>query len=286
MKHSYLYETHLHTREVSACARCAAADYISFYKRRGYTGLFITDHFLRGNTCVSRELPWQEQVTGYCAGYEHARAEGEKQDLQIFLGMEAGFERDEMLLYGITPEWMLAHPEMPRWDHARLFREVDAIGGFVVQAHPFREAYYLKEIQLYPTCAHAAEVCNIANEPQWNGRAVAYAKHWNLPGTCGSDRHWIDPERDGKNPRLCAMAFEQPLQEPQDYGRLVRAGCYAMLASSPCITYAEGISDRLPVFLHNVDEALLPCDASTLFGTTRRVPEKLPCVERLPQQEG
>ena len=81
---SYLYETHLHTAQASACGHSKGADYISFYKEKGYTGIIVTDHFLNGNTSVPASLPWEERINLFCQGYEDAKKEGDKQGLQVF----------------------------------------------------------------------------------------------------------------------------------------------------------------------------------------------------------
>ena len=46
----YLYETHMHTSEASACAGSTGAQMARAYKEAGYTGIIVTDHFFYGNT--------------------------------------------------------------------------------------------------------------------------------------------------------------------------------------------------------------------------------------------
>ena len=58
----YIYETHLHTRGVSACGSTEPEDYIAVYKKAGYAGIFVTDHFFNGNSGIDRTLPWEEMV--------------------------------------------------------------------------------------------------------------------------------------------------------------------------------------------------------------------------------
>lgn len=41
----YLYETHMHTSEASACAGSTGAQMARAYKEAGYTGIIVTDHF-------------------------------------------------------------------------------------------------------------------------------------------------------------------------------------------------------------------------------------------------
>ena len=83
----YLYETHLHTTAASACARSSGAEYISFYKSLGYAGIIVTDHFFNGNCSIPDNLPWEERVNLFCRGYEEAKAEGDRQGLQVFFAV-------------------------------------------------------------------------------------------------------------------------------------------------------------------------------------------------------
>ena len=108
----YLYETHMHTSEGSACASNTGAEMARAYAQAGYTGIIITDHFVYGNTAVDRSLPWSEWVEKFCLGYEHAKEEGEKCGLQVFFGWESGYGGPEFLVYGLDKQWLLNHPEI------------------------------------------------------------------------------------------------------------------------------------------------------------------------------
>ena len=146
----YKYETHLHTSEASLCGANTGAELARFYKELGYQGLVVTDHFFNGNTAIDRSLPWEEKVAQYCLGYEHAKEEGDKIGLDVFFGVEWAFHGDEFLLYGVSKEWLLAHPDMLDWSHKQLFEEINKIGGLMIQAHPFRDRGYIGIIHLYP----------------------------------------------------------------------------------------------------------------------------------------
>lgn len=61
-EYPYLYETHLHTMEGSACAHCSGEEMAKACKAAGYTGIFVTDHNWGGNTAVNRRLPWKKFV--------------------------------------------------------------------------------------------------------------------------------------------------------------------------------------------------------------------------------
>lgn len=74
----YLYETHMHTSESSACARSTGREMAQAAKEAGYTGIIITDHNWYGNSCISAGLPWEEWIEQFCTGYEHAKDKGEE----------------------------------------------------------------------------------------------------------------------------------------------------------------------------------------------------------------
>ena len=97
----YRYETHLHTRYGSACATATGREQAINYKKAGYTGIMITDHFFRGNTCISHRLPWEERIDMFCRGYEEAKMVGDKIGLQVFFGWEETYEGQDFLVYGL-----------------------------------------------------------------------------------------------------------------------------------------------------------------------------------------
>ena len=74
----FLYETHMHTCQASACGKATGREQARVYKEAGFTGIIITDHFFGGNTAVNRELPWEERIDLFFRGYEDAREEGER----------------------------------------------------------------------------------------------------------------------------------------------------------------------------------------------------------------
>ncbi len=211
----YLYETHLHTREASACASLSGAQQVRLYKKLGYTGIIVTDHFFGGNTCIPRDIPWQEKIELFCLGYEHAKKEGEKIGLSVFFGLETNFRGTEFLLYGVGKEWLLSHPQMLNWSVADQYREVKAVGGMVVHAHPFREANYLPKAKVYPDFVDAVEGYNFGNRnPKFNELAIQYAKQYNKPLTGGGDAHNLDSGHGG-------ICVKQPWNSVKDYIEII-----------------------------------------------------------------
>jgi len=191
----YLYETHLHTKESSACGVSWGREYIEKYLDLGYAGIIVTDHFYRGNSAVNRNLSWEKWVNNFCRGYEKAREEGERRGLDVFFGWEETFDGDDYLIYGLDKEWLLEHPELRYWTRLEQFRDVRRNGGCVVQAHPFRQYYYIRNILLSTGCVDAVEAANGGNEPVFDALAWTYAKKLGLPATAGSDIHFTEDIR-------------------------------------------------------------------------------------------
>ncbi|MDR2393973.1 MAG: PHP domain-containing protein [Treponema sp.] len=189
----YLYETHLHTCQVSACALSRGRDYIAAYKAFGYTGIIVTDHFFNGNSRLPQDLPWKEWVHRFCRGYEEAWEAGKKQALDVFFGWEETFDGDDYLVYGLDKQWLLEHPEAAHWNRREQYETVKFYGGCVVQAHPFRQHYYIDTIHLAPTCVDAVEVANASNEEaSYDALAMKYAQALGLPITAGTDIHYVE----------------------------------------------------------------------------------------------
>lgn len=188
----YKYELHMHTSEGSACGQNTGAEMVELYRKMGYAGLVVTDHFYRGNTAPSRDLPWRDFVEAYSAGYRSAQKAAEGLDFDVFFGIEVrGKDSDEYLVYGLSPEWYADHPELRDSIGPDFLAIVRGAGGFVIHAHPYRErSYMLKQtIRLYPDHIDAVEVRNCGNPHEVDRRALEYARELDLPMTGGSDKH-------------------------------------------------------------------------------------------------
>lgn len=224
---AFRYETHLHTCCGSACASAGGAEMARAHKEAGYDGIFITDHFFNGNSAVPRDLPWAERIELFCRGYEEAKAEGEKIGLPVFFGLEYAARGAEFLIYNLDKAWLLAHPDIDRQDVREVLAMMRSDGGFVVQAHPFRERAYIHHIQLYPRDVDGVEGVNAAHTGaegiRMNQRAMAYAQLYDLPVTSGSDSHHLGQLFGG------GVETETPIETPADYLRLMCSGKLRLL---------------------------------------------------------
>ena len=180
----------MHTSQSSACGQGTPEEMVQAYRHAGYDGIIVTDHFMNGNSCIDRTLPWTEQVRAYCLSYEKALAEGRKCGLSVFFGYEFNYDTTEFITLGLDKAWLLAHPEImtiPIEEYLTLVRES---GGINIHAHPFREASYIRAHRFYPDLVDAVEVINLGNrDPKYNRLALEYARKHHLPMTSGSDCH-------------------------------------------------------------------------------------------------
>lgn len=225
-EYPYLYETHLHTSQSSACARSTGAEMAKACKEAGYTGIIVTDHNWGGNTAVRRKKPWREWVCEFVKGYEDAKCAGDQIGLDVFFGYEAGYRGTEFLIYGVDKEFMLDHPELREASVEEQYRLVKQAGGMVIHAHPFREEYYIPKIRLYPEYVDGVEGINAThsnhksmshNRAVFDERAIAYAKEKQLPITAGSDIHSTSLLGGG-------MAFRRRLSDAGDFIKAVTSG--------------------------------------------------------------
>ncbi|MBR6028368.1 MAG: PHP domain-containing protein [Clostridia bacterium] len=256
----YVYETHLHTDESSACGKTPAREYIPFYIDRGYDGIVVTDHFT-GNTSYvpNRSAPWKDQVDAYCRGWEEAKDEGERRGFKVFFGIEQQFANDECLVYGPDKNWLLAHPDIPDWGRRKWLDEVEKIGGCVVLAHPFRVRDYVRKITLHP-CVHAVEAFNAGNRPVDDVYALAYARHFGYPITAGSDMHFARPDSE-----LYGVEFDEPWEDLGAYIRAIREGLPFGLKAAPGRGQGEPLPLERPYEMLNREEQPVPWNVSELL---------------------
>lgn len=190
----YLYEMHLHTRETSNCAEVPAEIAVEEYIKAGYDGIVVTDH-LSPSTYMKygRELlPWHKKVDFFLRGYRKMKNAAAGR-INILLGMELRFRHSEgdndYLVYGITKEFLLSHPELLSLNIRQFYKLAQENGLIVFQAHPFRVGMKVTN----PNYLDGVEIFN--GNPRHNSSndiAEAWAKKYDLLVTSGSDYHEID----------------------------------------------------------------------------------------------
>lgn len=180
----------MHTYPYSACAVSSPEECVRYYKSRDYAGIIVTDHFLNGNTGCPRNLPWEKQIKFFAQGYERAKNEGEKCGLDVFFGLEYSLNGSDLLIYGLTVEYLIKYKKFDSLDLKTLSAAVRAEGGYLAQAHPYRTAFWIPDpYPVSPDFIDGIEVYNASMPDSVNKQAMNFAKKHNLAKQSGSDAH-------------------------------------------------------------------------------------------------
>ncbi len=181
------WEAHAHTSECSPCGQVPAKTLAEWYIQEGYGGVIVTNHLSDYGFSYVREKSWQEQVLWYYNGYQMVRdAAGDR--MQVLFGAEINFRGDpnDYLVYGMTVEWLLAHPELLDMGVRAFSEEARRNGWLLYQAHPFRNNMRIVE----PALLDGIEVFNgNMRHDSRNFIAAQWAARYGLLTIGGSDFH-------------------------------------------------------------------------------------------------
>ena len=220
----YKYETHFHTSEVSKCGRSTAVEMVRAHKEAGYTGVFVTDHFVNGNCTVPRHLSWREQMDLFMQGYELAYEEGKKIGLDVFFAWEYVNSPygEDYLTYNLDYDFLIAHPKLYKLSFEEYSKVARENGGYIIHAHPYRTAdYILYEPNPKVDLIDGVEVNNTTSDSPHNHNELA----WELARTnpqllriSGTDIHSTDIVGLG------GVAFPYRIKNSQHFIDALRAG--------------------------------------------------------------
>ena len=186
----FLYETHMHSSEVSGCAVKKAVRQVQTYKQKGYTGIIFTDHFTNGFSNCPSYLSWYDKMKFTVSGYEKAKVEGDKCGLDVFFGWEFTIRGSDFLTYGLDFDFLIAYPDLDRLSLEEYSRIVRSHGGFLAQAHPYKSDYYVEyKFPVDPSFVDAIEVFNSSVSDAANEKALLFALKHDIPMQAGTDSH-------------------------------------------------------------------------------------------------
>lgn len=208
----YKYETHLHTSPVSRCAKATVRENLQFYKKMGYDGVFITNHFIDGNINIDENSSYEERIKFYFSDYEEAKELEDETEIKVFCGVEMSYCGTDFLIYGLDKAWYLSHPEIEKMRKSQELLYLMENGALVIQAHPFREAAYIDHIRLFPRNVHGVEIINGCRTDFENDMAKAYAKAYDLIEFAGSDNHTAAGQK-----KLAGMCSDEPIADENDF---------------------------------------------------------------------
>ena len=212
------YETHCHTSAGSWCGKISPEDQAECYQKMGYAGICLTEHFP-----ISKKFEiedWGEKVSLIEKSFLAAEKRGKEIGLQVFFAFEYGYKGTDILTYGLGPDWLRAHPEIKEMRVEEYMQLAHDAGGFLVHAHPFRAAQYIKAIRLVPNLTDAVEILNANRTDFENAEALHYAEAYGLKKSVGTDNHV------GFNKRMCGIEVESRLENVGDVIESIRSGSF------------------------------------------------------------
>ena len=218
----FLYETHCHTQIGSACASATAQEIVEGYLKNGYTGVFITDHFVNGNARVNRESPdssYEEKIAEFVKGYQAVKEAAEGTELDVFFGLEYSYKGTDVLAYGFEPSDLYELPKEERTDMRKFIEYANGKGVLTVQAHPFREANYIDHIRLF-TGTECVESFNANRSELCNNLAQYYADAYEKKKIGGSDLHAVTQKR------ISGVALTKRVKSVKEFIEEIRGGRY------------------------------------------------------------
>ena len=215
----YRYETHLHSSPASKCGSYSVRDNMEFYKEIGYDGIFLTNHFIDANIGCDRTLPYRDQIEFFFADIEEGERLADEVGIKFFWGVETSYLGSDFLIYGLSKEWYLSHPECVKVSAKEMLTMMAEDGALIVHAHPFRDASYIDHIRLFPYHVHAVEIDNCGNKDFQNEMARLYADCYGLPHSAGSDNH-----NAGDIDRLAGVEFDEPINTIEDFIERMKRG--------------------------------------------------------------
>lgn len=221
----YKYEMHIHTSPCSG-GGSDIREHIDTLINKGYSGMVVTNHFYNGDNRIDRGLPWEQFVDAYrqdyLIGLEYARSK----DFDVLFGLEEHVGNgQEILIYGITPDDIAAHPELKTASAEKYADVIHAAGGLVYQAHPYRARFYIR-LPFPLDCLDTLdgiEVYNAANEPEWNESAQRLADELNIACIGGSDGH------STKTAGCSGIATKERIKNNHDLVRILKSKDYSIL---------------------------------------------------------
>ncbi len=223
----YKYQMHIHTTPCSACGQMTPKELCQALHKNGYQGTVLTNHFYHGNSGIDRNLPWYDFVSAYEKDYLECLEEAKKYDLDIIFGIEeVVIPGLEILCYGITPQILYENPELRDCSIEKFVEIMRNNGVVLIQAHPFREAFYIPNPGPLPLkYVDGLEVYNRGNSTdEMNQKSMNLAnENPHLIKTSSADAHTTDRVMFG------GIMTDIRIKSSQDLANTLRHGSYTLI---------------------------------------------------------
>lgn len=216
----YKTELHMHTSEVSVCAKLTAPEMAELYIAAGYHTVVVTNHY---SLTTANAMGTNWSIDRYLEGYRVMK-EYAKGRLNILLGAELRFceNSNDYLLYGLTEEFLCAHPDLHLMKLKDFYPLAQENGIFVIQAHPFRNGMTV----IKPDLLDGVEIFNANTLPFRNQIALEWARYFDLIGTSGSDLHTAKSVIGG------GLLTDAPIESTDELVRVLKARTATLIRRS------------------------------------------------------
>ena len=137
-----LIDMHAHTPGISRCCRGDIETILKVAKENGIDGIVLANHYQESYVENGDADAFARKYTDE---YRKAKCLGEKIGVTVIYGMEVTMHRHDnshLLIYGLPESFTEEFPTVYNMTQEELYNLVKSRGGLLIQAHPFRRAYY------------------------------------------------------------------------------------------------------------------------------------------------
>lgn len=153
----------------------------------GMDGIILTNHYDEKYVTNGDALSFAKK---YLEEYYKVKQFGEQIGIKTFFGIELTMAKHNdvhMLIYGLSEESLLSHPNLYDYTQKELYEFVKNEGAILVQAHPFRGG---KDVLLELNLLDGVEInCHPLYDETHLNKLSMIADNNNLLLTCGGDYH-------------------------------------------------------------------------------------------------
>ena len=184
-------DTHSHTSGISMCSNVPPHILARSYHAHGVKMIVLTNHYTQR---LAYRFPSLDVMSAkFCEEFLLAKKAGIEYGIKVLFGAEVAIATrrgyKEFLLFGLTPTFLRAHPDLYVMTQEQLYTLCRANKILMYQAHPFRE-----EHGQMPADPEFMDGIEINRHPSFDDKmedVLEFADKHELGISCGSDLHCV-----------------------------------------------------------------------------------------------
>lgn len=213
-------ELHAHTSPASSCGRATPEEVVTAYRKIGYDGIVIDNHFLYQADGTGKA----EYIDRYLDDFYRAEKRGEELGLKVYLGAEIRFTENvnDYLVFGVDRALLEEIYDLLPFGLENFRKVFSMPRSLLIQAHPRRD----KMEEVDPSLLDGVEIFNMhPNHNSRNGLTSAAVKAQGFSVvTAGSDFHHPNQGHEG----LSALRTSSLPEDSYEIARILRQGDYLL----------------------------------------------------------